>query len=63
MFDAHCDTLLKLYHHGGRLYDNDYDVNFRKLLTYGKAHQIFAVFNNGGLSSADIVRIIDNCKS
>lgn len=63
MFDAHCDTLLKIHRHGGTLYHNNYDVSFRKLLTYGKAQQIFAIFNDGGLTCADIENIIRKCKS
>lgn len=63
MFDAHCDTLLKIHRYGGELWDNDYDVNFRKLLTYGKAQQIFAVFNDGELTCSDIGNIIMKCKA
>jgi len=58
MFDAHCDTLLKVYKNGGSLGKNEYDVSFEKLAMYGRAAQLFAVFNKGDLSTSDIFNII-----
>lgn len=62
MFDAHCDTLLKIYNNGGNLSKNEYDVSFEKLVTYGSAAQVFAVFNEGDLTKTDILKIIDILK-
>ncbi len=55
LFDAHCDTLLKLYENRAHLYDNPFEVSFKKLLPYRTPAQVFAVFNEGNLSCADIL--------
>ncbi len=62
MFDAHCDTLIKIYRNGGNLHKNDYDVSFEKLLAHKRAVQVFAVFNNNTLTAGDIIGIIKNLK-
>ena len=62
MFDAHCDTLLKIMD-GGSLHSNKYDVSFEKLATYGKAVQMFALFNNGRFKTEDILRGIELLKN
>ena len=57
MFDCHCDTLTKIsYEH--TLSSNCYDVDFARLATYGKAVQMFAVFNNGQYTSSDMLSLI-----
>ncbi len=62
MFDAHCDTLLKVAQRG-TLHSNCFDVDFKRLSTYGKATQIFAIFNSGKLNIADIFSLIELLKS
>ncbi|MBQ6998178.1 MAG: membrane dipeptidase [Clostridia bacterium] len=62
MFDAHCDTLLKVAENGN-LYCNNYDVDFKRLSTYGNATQIFEIFNSGNLKIADIFSLIELLKS
>ena len=57
MFDLHCDTLLKV-REGGNLQSNSFDVSFEKLSEYGKAGQLFAIYNQGNLSTKDILDII-----
>lgn len=57
MFDAHCDTLLKIKE-SGNLHCNNYDVDFKRLSTYEKAAQMFAIFNSGNLSVSDILNLI-----
>lgn len=61
MFDAHCDTILKVLNKGD-LRKNDFDVSFEKLLTYDKPCQIFAVFNNGNFFVNDILNLINALK-
>lgn len=58
MFDAHCDTLLKVYESGKSLESNSFDVSFEKLSAYGRAAQVFAIFNEGNLKIADILNMI-----
>lgn len=61
MFDAHCDTLLKIMNKGDLL-ENSFDVSFKKLLSYDKPCQIFAVFNNGNFFVKDILKLINTLK-
>lgn len=61
MFDAHCDTLLKIVN-GGSLHSNQFDVSFEKLATYGRAVQLFALFNNGELEVKEMLGIIELLK-
>ena len=62
MFDAHCDTLLKISR-SGEMESNHFDVSFEKLSLYANAAQIFAVFNDGTLKVKDIIRLINLLKS
>lgn len=62
MFDAHCDTLLKISR-SGEMELNNFDVSFEKLSFYKKATQLFAIFNDGGLKVNDIIRLISLLKS
>ena len=62
MFDAHCDTLLKISR-SGEMETNSFDVSFEKLSLYGKATQIFAIFNNGDFKVKDIIDLINLLKS
>ena len=62
MFDAHCETLLKVYK-DGNLNSNAYDVDFERLAKYGKAIQMFAIFNEGDLRIEDIVNLIELLKT
>lgn len=63
LFDAHCDTILKIYKSGKSLYDNDFDVSIKKLEVFKKATQVFAVFNIGDLKADDILKISNLLKS
>ncbi len=63
LFDAHCDTLLKVFFDGKSLYDGDCDVSIKKLSNYKSATQLFAVFNEGNLKTSDILKISDLVKS
>lgn len=62
MFDAHCDTLLKVAHDGS-LHSNEFDVSFDRLATYGRATQAFAIFNSGHLKVRDILNLITLLKN
>ncbi len=62
MFDAHCDTLLKIKSCGS-LHSNSYDVSFEKLARHGKAAQIFALFNDGSLSLTEMLSLIELLKT
>lgn len=62
MFDLHCDTITKL-NDGEGLDSNLRDVSFEKLARYGKAGQLFAVFNPGTYSINDIFGYIDLVKA
>lgn len=61
MFDLHCDTLLKI-RYGCSLNSNDFDVSFEKLATYGKAVQLFALFNSGELKVSEMLNLINLLK-
>ena len=61
MFDCHCDTLLKLTSENN-LSSNSCDVDFKRLATYGKSVQMFAVFNKGNYRTADILSLIQRLK-
>ena len=63
IFDAHCDTALKLYFDGKSLYDNDCMVSAKKCENYKKATYTMAIFNQGNLKTADIFAIIEKIKS
>jgi len=63
LFDAHCDTILKVYTENENLYDCPFDINIKKLLEFKKASQVFAIFNEGNLLSNDIINIIHLLKS
>lgn len=62
MFDAHCDTLLKVAG-GACLHDNCFDVDFKRLSIYGSAVQMFAIFNSGNLKIDDIFSLIELLKT
>lgn len=62
MFDLHCDTITKIGK-GEGLGSNLRDVSFEKLARYGRAGQLFAVFNPGAYSINDILGFIDLVKA
>lgn len=62
LFDAHCDTLLKVFAQNENLYDYPFEVNIQKLEKFKKATQIFAIFNEGSLSKKDILEICNILK-
>ena len=57
LFDAHCDTILKIYQSGKSLYDSPYHVSIKKLKNFEKSTQVFAIFNDGSLLISDILGI------
>ncbi len=59
IFDAHCDTLLKLYFENKSIYDSDCMVSVKKLENYAFATYTMAVFNDGSLKMKDILNIFD----
>ncbi len=63
IFDAHCDTLLKVYKGAGTVHRNNWDVSIEKLCRYGRAVQTFAVFNKGDLTKSHIAHIINILKN
>ncbi len=62
LFDAHCDTLLKVFAQNENLYDCPFEVNIQKLEKFKKATQVFAIFNEGSLSKKDILKICEILK-
>ncbi len=42
IFDAHCDTMTRLMENGGRLAENKYNLDTRRMELYGEYTQIFA---------------------
>lgn len=63
VFDAHCDTALKLYFEQKSLYDNDCMVSAKKCENYKKTTYTTAIFNDKSLKCADIFAIIEKIKS
>ena len=63
IFDAHCDTALKLYFDGKSLYDSDCMVSTEKCENYKKATYTMAIFNDKSLKCADIFAIIEKIKT
>ena len=61
-FDAHCDTLTKAYDNNLNLYDEKLHINIPKLLKNGKPTQVFAVFNEGNYSIADLLELCEFLK-
>lgn len=62
IFDAHCDTALKLYYEGKSLYDNNLMVSAKKCENYKKATYTMAIFNDKSLKVCDIFAIIGKIK-
>lgn len=60
IFDAHCDTALKIHYDKKSLYDSDCEVSVKKLENYKSATFTMAVFNDGSLKMEDIFLIFDN---
>ena len=52
-FDAHCDTLLKIYKQKKTLFDEEFHVNYKTLSMYENTVQCFALFNEGELKMQD----------
>ena len=63
IFDAHCDTALKIYSHNKSLLKNNFDVSIDKLSKYKKATYTMAVFNDKSLKMNDIFAIIKKIKN
>lgn len=63
IFDAHCDTALKIYSHNKSLLKNDFDVSIDKLSNYKKATYTMAIFNDKSLKINDIFAIIKKIKN
>lgn len=54
-FDTHCDTLLKMYTQKLSLRDSSLMVNLKNMSNYRYQVQVFALFNEGNMSEADIL--------
>lgn len=44
--DMHCDTILRIYDEGGNLYENDFNIDLKKMLKGNYLLQNFAMFVN-----------------
>ena len=62
-FDAHCDTMSKIYKNGVGLDNESLMVNTKNLNGYDKSVQIFALFNGGGLDKAEMLKCFSIFKS
>lgn len=62
LFDAHCDTALKIYETKESLLNSNTHINFKKLEQFNKVTQVFALFNEGFLYFDDIIKIADYLK-
>lgn len=64
VFDAHCDTLNKIYYNRKSLSKNDYSVDIERMGKYKCYIQVFAVFyeNETALPYDETVNIINNYK-
>ena len=58
-FDAHCDTMSKMYKDGLGLDNPKLMVNTGNLCSYASAIQVFALFNKGDLNEEKMVSILD----
>ena len=55
-FDAHCDTMSKIYKNGVGLDSDTLMVNVKNLDGYKSAVQVFALFNGGAMNKAEMLR-------
>ncbi len=53
-FDAHCDTMSKMYKRGLGLDSGELAVNTGNLSGYRDSVQVFALFNGGSMNRADM---------
>ncbi len=58
-FDAHCDTMSKMYKDGLGLDNPELMVNTNNLLRYKSAIQVFALFNEGDLNEDEMISALD----
>ncbi|MEG1789206.1 MAG: membrane dipeptidase [Oscillospiraceae bacterium] len=61
-FDAHCDTVSALLNEGGKLYNNGFHLDLRRLGAYSPSAQIFAVWGGKYEEKAELLRseLIEN---
>lgn len=57
-FDAHCDTMSKIYKNGVGLDGDTLMVNVKNLEGYKNAVQVFALFNGGTMNKAEMLRCL-----
>jgi len=62
-FDAHCDTITKLYNKKTSLKCSNYMVNINHLKNYTNASQVFAIYNDGSLKKNDVLKMIKYFKN
>ena len=62
-FDAHCDTMSKMYKKRIGLDSADLMVNTNNLKAYKSAVQVFALFNNGEVKKQDMLSCFDFFKN
>lgn len=62
-FDAHCDTLLRMYNEGLGLDSTKLEVNTKNLAGYKNAVQVFALFNEGNLTRENMLSVFSLFKS
>lgn len=58
-FDAHCDTMLKMYRSNIGIYNPELMVNTKNICNYEKSVQVFALFNNGNFNEEKMLSILD----
>ncbi len=58
-FDAHCDTMSKMYKDGLGFDSSELMVNTGNLCGYESAIQVFALFNEGDLNEEKVISVLD----
>ena len=61
-FDAHCDTLTKLYKNNDSLNNSSYMVNISSLKKYSSMTEVFAIYNSGEFFKKDVSDILNYLK-
>lgn len=62
-FDAHCDTMSKMYKSNIGLDSTELMININNLNGYKSAIQVFALFNGGGLNKENMLSCFDYFKN
>lgn len=56
IFDTHCDTISKIYEFGGNLFENDYQVDIKRMKRFENFAQVFAIFTDKNELSEKIIK-------